>query len=597
MKSRTCFHCGLPCQEAIQKDGRFFCCSGCLAVYELLVENQLEEYYKIAPHPGAPGQEEDFSYLNEERFLRQFALYVSQIHVTLSLEIPSIHCASCVYLLENLHTFFPGVLHSEVHFPQKKLILSFHPQKTSFSRICRQLAQIGYPPRLSLGQESSKESASSAPSLIPLGVAAFCLGNIMLFSLPEYLSGDQVPFHFRTFFRYACLFLSLPILFYCAMPWIKRAIGALQCRKITFDIPIALGVFTLFAKSTVDVLKGAGQGYFDSLAGFVFLLLLAQHFQNQYFFHSLFQEVEKYIPLGISKEVSPQRVQKVPVDTLKTGDVIHLRHGELVPVDSLLLSPQALLDYSSLTGESEPVSKKQGEEVLAGGIVAGKKIRLQVLRPLHESFFTTLWKRTPRKKPVFSEFLQKLSPYFTGGVLLLATASLLFWGLYGTWGKGALAFVSILMVTCPCGIALSAPFTQGYFLRLLAKEGIFLQSGSVLESLGKIKQIVFDKTGTLTEREVALSPLWEKLSQEQKQAFATLAAQSFHPVSQALFRHLSSSPENRSLEKFREISGKGLEGVWKGIPLRLGKLEWLRPGKAFPSHLGLLWQGEILAVY
>ncbi|RME80469.1 MAG: HAD family hydrolase [Planctomycetota bacterium] len=255
-----------------------------------------------------------------------------------------------------------------------------------------------------------------------------------------------------------------------------------------------------------------------------------------------------------------------------------------------------------MTGEEKPVLKKKGQKVWAGGVLLGKKASLEVLKPLHESFFANLWKKSQKgSEKSFSSFLNQISPYFTVIVLLLSLGSLFYWGIQQNWSLGFYTFSSVLIVACPCGIALSGPFTHGFLLRLLSKEGIYLPSGRALDELARIRHLVFDKTGTLTVRRIQLLPILEKLTEEQKQAFLALASQSFHPVSQGLIERLrereNSLIHDSFLQEVKEIGGKGIQGLWKGKHLAIGKLSWLKGEEGEDSRVGLKWEKEILGIY
>lgn len=611
----SCFHCGLELSgsDALEAEGKFFCCRGCLQVYRLLSQSGLDRYYQLAKSPGRAGGGEDYSYL-EDKGLQERLLSSSDGRIAqVCLEVPNLHCASCVYLMENLYRLEGGILRTSVDFYQKRVLIVFERSRTSLARVVRLLGRLGYPPRLNLelldGGEKESLGKELEGDLIRLAVAGFCFGNVMLFSFPIYLGGESVPVHFQRFFAYLCCFLSLPVLFYSAYPWYQRAWTYLRLGRISLDVPILVGLLALFIQSSYEVLARVGHGYWDSLCGFVFFLLLGRFFQRKFFENISFErDLRSYFPLAVFRQEGGE-FRITAVDDLEEGDRIRLRSREIVPSDGELEGGEALFDYSFITGESAAVLRRRGDFILAGARFLGGEGRIRVLRSVDKSFLLSLWRGKVESSR--ASWVDVFSPYFVGIVIGIGVLSAGYWWWQRDFEFGVFVFFSILIVACPCALALSGPFTYGSFLRLLAKRGIFLKDGGVLERFYGVDAVVFDKTGTLTSAQLELELEWGGLGREERGWVLGVVDGSSHPVSMALGELLRSEVGGEEVMDFFEVEeypGKGLRGRVEGLEICVGQLSWLSSlGCELRgvdcerwqswSHLGVCVQGRLEAVY
>lgn len=550
---------------------------GCVAVYELLHGCDMQQYYQIAPHPGTPPVAREtirpYAYLDDPAIRAKLLVFDNGRLAGVMLEIPAIHCASCVWLLENLCRLEPGVTRVDVQFAQKRVHIEYATAAITLSQIVERLAALGYAPRLSL---AGKEAAATSPDrrlIMRIGVAAFCFLNVMLFSFPEYLAGQEVPAHFRRFFSIINLLLSLPVLVYAGSDWFRLAAVALRRGLLTMDVPIAVGLLVLFARSAFDVVSHSGPGYWDSLCGFVFFLLLGQWCQQKSFARLSFErDYKAYFPLSVLRETADGE-KMVPIDALRAGDIIVVRNQELIPADSQVLNEQVAVDYSFVTGESDLQTKHAGEMALAGGKVVGHSARLRVDKEVVHSFLVSLW--SMQHKTDFRSLADVITPLFIAVVLLLATGGAAYWGIaHGDWGKAAYVLCSVLIVACPCALAISAPFVLGTMLRMWEPDAIFVKAGSVLEKLARVNTVVFDKTGTLTRLGQTIEMVEGGLSDRDKAMAMAVARQSMHPASVALCRYLDSQ-ERLAVQTFAEFPGYGVSGTVAGVPVWIGRPDWV----------------------
>jgi Cu+-exporting ATPase len=489
-----------------------------------------------------------------------------------------------LWLLENLPKLDGGVLSARVNFLRKEATIDFDGQRTSLRRIAELLAGIGYEPDFSEpGDDAARKAVVSRMLYVKLGVAAFCFGNIMLIALPEYLSGGQLDTDFRRFFGWLSILLAVPVL-YSLGDFFRGAWVSLRECSVTMDVPISIGVLSLAVRSLYDILTGSGPGYFDSLAGLAFFLLLGKVFQQKAFYALSFdRNYRSYFPIAVvRREGTAERM--VPLENVVEGDVLRIRHGELIPADSKLLSPEALIDYSFVTGESEPVRVLHGERLYAGGRQVGGLLEMRVVRTVSASYLTQLWDReafTNASSSVIRSLSETTAKYFTAAILLIASAAAVYWLLAGGVSPIAVA-VSVLIVACGCGLPLSLPFAYGTALRVLEKQRVFLKNDRVVERLAGVDTIVLDKTGTLT-RTTGGRIVYEgnPLSPREQQWVRSVVRLSAHPLSRQVYEALPAD-DLWAVSSFEEIPGCGIQGVVDRHRIRLGSLVWLKGDRDLP---------------
>src|ERR1041385_8177091 len=279
-----CYHCGDECKDdAVAIGDRYFCCSGCKLVYEIIEENNLCSYYELNTAPGIKQQNltgKRFSFLDDEAIKRKLINFQNKNEVRVTFKIPSMHCSSCIWLLENFKRIDAGVISSQVNFLKKELHIVFDESKTSLRKITEQLAQTGYEPSLHLDAIGEKEKKQTNRSrIIRIGIAGFCFGNIMLLSFPEYFSsGKIIDAGLKQFFSYMNLLLALPVFFYSASEFFIKSYRAIKHKTASIDIPIALGIAAIFLRSSYEIISQTGAGYFDSGSGLVFFMLVGRWF-------------------------------------------------------------------------------------------------------------------------------------------------------------------------------------------------------------------------------------------------------------------------------------------------------------------------------
>jgi Cu+-exporting ATPase len=580
--STQCYHCGDTCPpKPIIHAEKAFCCEGCEMVYKLLHDHELgNTYYSLEKQPGSKGisegREGRWDYLDQAEVIEKLIDFTDGNMTRLRLRIPQMHCTSCIWLLENLYRLHPGVRQSEVDFLRKQLTVSFQNDQLRLRELVAMLAGIGYEPEIRLHDLKEKKGKRPVNSfLYPLGVAGFAFGNIMLFSFPEYFGAAAA---YSRIFAYLNLLLALPVLLYSSRTFFVSAWNGLKQGQLNIDVPISLGIVVLFSRSMFEILTESGAGYMDSLAGLVFFLLIGKWFQQKTYDQLAFdRDYTSYFPIAATR-LTQDGQESVAVTKLQAGDRLHIRNQELIPADAILLSKSAQIDYSFVTGESEPVPKSVGDRLYGGGRQVGKPIEIQLVKEVSRSYLTQLWNQEAFRKEdkaTLQNLTDRISKRFTIGVILVASLAGLYWWWTSGVGMAVNVFTAVLIVACPCGIALTLPITLGNVLRIMGRNRLYLKNTGIIEQMARLKHLVFDKTGTLTQKDQSPASIKEgELSPETLARLVNLARTSTHPISQAITRM---APETASLEitDLVEIPGKGLQAMVDGHWLQLGSKEYV----------------------
>ena len=464
-----CSHCHQPILEKVQGEGdKLYCCYGCKVVDELMGETKVQ---LDLPEKSL----RSYAYLDEEKIKDQLCHFREGNINAIRIHLPSIHCSSCIYLLENLSEVAKGINNVEVHFAKKEASIQFSEDQIKLSELASLLEFIGYKPDFISHLGTNKKTKNRL--LIQLGIAGFFFGNTMLLALPEYLDGDLInDADLQRFFRYLMMAFSLPVIFYSARDYFITAYKSLRAGTLSIDLPIAMGITVLFIRSAYEVISETGSGYFDSLSGLVFFLLIGKWYQQKTYQNFSFdRDLRSFLPLAANVILEDGSEKAMAIDDLEEGHLLILRQGEVLSADGILRSDKAEIDYSYLSGESLPVQKLKGEKIFAGAKIAGKAIQVQVHSSVDHSYLSSLWAKdafadAPKKKS--RAFSDRISQYFTPLILVIALIAALVWSQVD-FSKAILVFTSVLIVACPCALALAEPFAAGSMMRWFGKYGFF----------------------------------------------------------------------------------------------------------------------------
>lgn len=579
----SCYHCSEDCDDkVVVYDEKPFCCEGCKLVYELLSENNLCNYYDLDQKAGISRKDAQqnyrYSFLEDVQLKKSLVKFTDGNETHVNLQVPSMHCSSCVYLLENLHKLDKGVIKSTVNFPKKEVEIIYKEAETTLSKIAELMASIGYEPHVSLEQLDKKENKHNRSRIYKIGISGFAFGNIMMLSFPEYFSlgnfFDQN--HFTSYFGYLNIALSLPVFFYAAYEFFESGIKSLKKGFLNIDLPIALAVLVTFVRSLYEILSHTGAGYLDSMSGIVFFMLIGRYFQDRtYETLSFERDYKSFFPLAITK-LNKGKEEQIPVNQVKKGDHLLIRNKELIPADGILIKGDAQIDYSFVTGESTLIHKDRGDLLYAGGRQEGSSLMIEVVKEVSQSYLTRLWNKDvfQERKDAYESFIHTISKYFTIVLFVITAAAFFYW--LRTDIKLALnALTTTLIIACPCALLLSSTFTNGNIIRLYGKYKFYLKNSDAIEKLSDIDVIVFDKTGTITEAQHArINYVGVELNNEESTLLSNVFRHSAHPLSKRVYDYLGHT-ESIDLVKFTEIEGKGIIAEFNNHLIRIGSEKFI----------------------
>ncbi len=580
--SENCFHCGQDIEkERISFDEKIFCCNGCKSVYEILNINNLSNFYELNKRAGIRPSDENssqFDYLDTPEIFEKITDFSEGNTSLVTFKIPVIHCSSCIWLLESLHTLHKDIKYSQVNFTRKTLQISFNHNDLKLSELAKFLTNLGYKPAISLETAEKNEDHLDKSLLIKLAIAGFAFGNGMFLAFPEYIGGEDYWMdQYKGLFRFLMFLLAIPVVFYSASDYYKSAWYGLKNKIVNIDVPIVLGIFVLFGRSVYEVATDYGPGYFDTLCGLLFFMLLGKMFQKRtYSSLSYDRDYKSFYPIAVTKVDFGGKQENILLSEIKIGDRILVRNQEIIPVDAVLINGEGNIDNSFITGESESISKQPGDKIFAGGKQIGSSLELEVIKNVDQSYLTQLWNKEAFKKHEtgLDTLINNISKYFTFIILGIALISGIYWSFIDL-EKMFQVISAILIIACPCALALSSPFTFGHIMRILGRNKFYVKDTLTIEKISKINAIVFDKTGTITQRkktnikfEGSEIPEFDLIN------IKTLLKNSNHPLSKSLYEFIEINDEYFPVENFVEISGKGYEASVRGNIYKIGSAKY-----------------------
>ena len=587
-KAAICYHCGNDCaNNFIELDEKPFCCNGCREVYSILSKSGLCSYYSYNEHPGVnqSNASKRFDYLKETSIIKDLIDYSDDKFTIVTFYIPNIHCSSCIWLLEQMNRINPAIYYSRVDFLRKQVNIRFNSQQISLYEVVEVLDHIGYEPLISLQDVVKKQTSGHKDSPVKkIAVAGFCFGNVMLLSFPEYLGISASEQSFRHFFGWLNLVFCLPVVLYSGVDYLKSAWTNLRNKILNIDLPLALGIIVLFARTAAEVFTHSGSGFADTLCGLVFFLLIGKFVQRKTYYHLSFErDYRSFFPVAV-QVIEKDKERAVPLADIQVGQRILIRNNEIIPADAILLKGDAQIDFSFVTGESVPVNKILGEVVYAGGRQAGEAIELEVVKPVSQSYLTRLWNNeafTHTADNRMQTFSEKVSKYFTIVLLAIALGAFIFW-LPTNLHRSISAFTAVLIIACPCALALSTPFTMSAALGIFDKSLFYLKNAAVVEQLAHIDTIVLDKTGTITLSGGNSITLHSCATELEKQFIYSACSNSNHPLSRLICQYLDGYRKLDTLSYY-EMPGQGITAAVNGHTIQVGNQRMIKGESLSPE--------------
>ena len=583
----ACAHCDLPVPEGlVRRDGPSYCCVACESVRSIIEGLGLEQYYALRERlPGdrrsAVQLARDFAEFDDPEFSQASQSSAPNGRRRIELYLEGVHCAACIWLVERVPQLLPGVRSVRLDLGRSRAVIEWDPEEVALSEIAQQLNRLGYPPHPFHGVEAERAAQRERRDLwIRLAITGAVAGNVMMISFALY--GGQfhgIDHSLHQTLRWVSLAVSVPSLIWGGGWFFRGAARALRQHRLHIDLPVSLGILAGFGHGAWNVMRGSGEIYLDSVTMLIFLLLggrLLERGQQRRaaeaaeLFHSLSPSQARRIDTGPSGE---EQERSVPASSLTPGRRIRVHAGETIPADGVLSRGRSDVDRSLLTGESIPVPIAVGDAVEAGCTNLGAPIEVRVEKTGDESrlgkILASMEESARRRAPIV-RLADRLSGSFIAGVLIAASITAV-----TTWHLDPVTAIdrtlALLIVTCPCALALATPLAVSVALGRAARRGILIKGGDVFERLRKPGVIWFDKTGTLTAGEMQRTD-WIGPS-ELEAAVAALEEGNQHPLAQAFtagYRERAPETELPEPTEVTRLPRGGLRGVVDGAELIVG---------------------------
>lgn len=590
-----CFHCGsvIPAgavyRVAVDGKQQPMCCTGCQAVAQAIVDNNLTDYYRFRTDIGSkpedliPAALRDLQVYDAPDLQRSFVRGVEGGVREASLILEGIVCAACVWLNERHVRQLPGVLDFRINYSTHRATLKWDNNRLQLSHVLQAIHEIGYhahpfdPSRLESLQKKEKSAA-----LRRIAVAGLGMMQVMMVAAAMYMGAvSDMDAGMRQFLRWISLVMTVPVIFYSARVFFVSAWRDLRRGRFGMDVPVSLGIGIAFCASVWATLTGGGEVYFDSVTMFTFFLLTGRYLEMAAR-HKAGQVAEELVRLMPATATRLRNgVQEViPVSQLETGDTVLVKPGEVVPADGLVLEGASSTNESLLTGESLPCHKQAGDNLVGGTVNMESPLTMRVAKVGDSTVLAAiirLLERAQAEKPELARMAEKVSSRFVPLILLTATA-VFFWWYQHVPEQAFWIALSVLVITCPCAFSLATPTALTAATGLLTSKGVLTTRGHALETLAKVDHLIFDKTGTLSYGQLAVVGL-DVLGTEPepvcKQVVAALETASEHPLARALVR-LGDGLEPCVMTGLAAESGRGVRGMYQGREYRAGTESFVR---------------------
>lgn len=589
----ACAHCGLP----VPAGRETYCCAGCEVVAAAIASNGLEQFYALrGASEAAPAHTtgRGFTELDDPAFQRVHVALAPDGLARAALYLEDLRCTACVWLVEAAPRCVNGTVDVRVDLGRSRADVVWDPRVTQLSSIARYLDRIGHAPHPYRGLDrDAQRRKEDRALLVKLGVAGAAMGNIMLLAIALYaglfggMSGRDTEF-----FRWASMLVAVPALGFAATPMFRTALGAIRAHRLHLDLPLSIGILAGLGWGTVNVLRGAGEIYFDSLAMLVFLLLVARWvvLRHQRRASSAAELLLALTPSRARRLGPDGESVEVPIEAIVPGDLIQVLVGDVIPVDGVVERGRSALDVGLLTGESRPADVVPGDAVNAGTANLAAPI---VVRATAVGETTRVGKLvghiealSSRRAPI-ERLVDRVAGTFVKVVTGAAVVTALAWTAAVSLSAGAENAMALLIVTCPCALALATPLAVTVALGRAARRGVLIKGADALERLATPGTMFLDKTGTLTAGKLAVTSWLGDL--DAAPLAAAVEAGSTHPIARALAAHAEAAGSATAIE---EELGRGITGTVGGQRITVGAPAWVRARTA-PSATVDRWVDEL----
>ncbi|MDN6180971.1 MAG: heavy metal translocating P-type ATPase, partial [Halomonas subglaciescola] len=588
--STSCYHCGNPVPEGapwhitLDDVAHPLCCPGCEAVAYAIVEGGLESYYRYRTELPDRPDEHKAAKADTWRVFDDPELQATFVHpdddgrVHATLAVDGITCAACAWLIEHRLNALDGVDSSAVNLTHHRVRIGWDPQAIALSQLLAEMAAIGYsaqPYEPDLAQKRlQREERMTIRRLI---VAAAGMAQVMMFSIPIYVSSPgEISDSFYALFHWLSFALATPVVLFSAQPFFKNALRDLKSHVLGMDVPVSIAIGCAYLASAYAVIAGEGVVYFDSVAMFTFFLLFSRYIEARARRRNgqSGNALSSVLPTSATRLEDDDSERIVPANRLAANDRVLIKPGHDVPADGVIEQGESSLDESMLTGEYLPVTRCVGQSVVGGSQNMENPLVIRVTHAGQQARVASIIDLTDRafaSRPRLAHMAARMAHVFVLRLLMVAACITVVWWFIDP-SRMLWVMLSVLVVTCPCALALATPtaLTAGH--GQLRRRGVLVTRADALETLSNVTRVIFDKTGTLTRGEMQLVdtlPLTDTLTGERARAFAAaLEARSEHPIARAFAPYRDATVVASDIHS---ATGQGLEGVIDNARWRLGK--------------------------
>jgi len=580
-----CTHCQLEFDETVMiteenNPNVYFCCNGCQGVYHLLKDDGLDSFYdKIGNSAILPPLEveDDSSSFDMESFRQRYIKTTDEGFSSVDLVIEGIHCAACIWLNEKVLAKKEGIVDASINFTNNKAKVVWDEDTIALSQIIDTIRSIGYNAYpYDQTQEDIKVTKNKKDYFMRMAIAVFASMNIMMIDVAKYagfFSGmKDETLHLV---HIAEFIFATPVLFYSGWIFFRGAYFGLKNRIVNMDLLVSSGAVLTYIYSIYVLLGGIGHSYFDSVAMIITFVLVGKYLEviGKKNAVDTMDKIRSQVPHEATIIENGVKIV-VPLDAIKVGDIIEVKTGEKATVDGMLIGSTATFDESSLSGESMPVEKKEGDSIFSGTINSGKVIRYSATKNYANSTLSNivaLLEDALASKPKIEDTTNELSKYFSITILLLALGTFGAWyWIGGDFEQALIVSISVIVIACPCALALATPIASLIGLSWAAEKGLLFKEAKFIETFSKADTVVLDKTGTITEGKLKVKEVKGEISDEYLPLLYAMSDGSTHPVSLAVKNYLKDrfeNIENIELSGISQIEGKGIEAYYGDMQL------------------------------
>lgn len=598
----VCEHCLLdfPEQDIVHDEikgkDHVFCCSGCMGIYRLIHNEGLDSFYER--------RRWDEHGLSRSVFgkgidTEPFAEYVhnGEQGKEIDLYIDGIRCASCVWLNEKILQRTGGIVSARVNYASHRAHIVWNPEKTDLDHILRRVLSIGYIPKpYSETEQVQRRKGETRDLLIRFGTAAFLSSQLMIYSIALYAGYFQgIDEGTRTALQVIAMVLTIPVLFYSGLPFFRNTLSGLRHLRFNMDSLISVGAGSAFTYSIYEMFAG-GEVYFDTAAMIVTLILLGRYLESvaKGKAAETVERLTELLPtdavrLMPGSNVDERRVERVPISMLSVEDLVEIRPGERVPVDGVVIDGRSEVDEAALTGESRPVQKEEGAEVIGGTMNLFGALVVKITRTGKDTVLSGIIRAVEEAqvaKPRIQALADRVVGMFVPAIIAIALVTIVFHlSRQVSIHEALMIGVSVLVIACPCSLGLATPLAIMVYTSVASSKGLLIRSGDIVEQTGRITHVVFDKTGTITTgtpevREVGIMDLDGSRDDVLVRA-AAVESRSEHSIARAVLSLKAKAPP---VADFKAIPGKGVEGQVEGERVVVGNRGHMAfNGMVFPN--------------